>query len=475
MRFLVSCSDNGSIKEVVCNKLCDTSVMDAVQPLNISSKLAQGSSGAIEKIVSLKEDTSLFICGRKSGVVELVKSNRIPKSSVAEEQEEDNTKTETETTTEKKDTLEIPKPEFDISEFQVLDKIEGLLDNSRLEPLYKKSKKRSKLVDGLVTLSLLPGSKDTIIAVTRSGMVHFLRIDKQTEKLSVMSSLEVKAPLEFAQLYDLNENAKSYDSYFMAYGGEENLIKIVQIEKDLQKLKQIWEAKNVKNDRLDLRVPVWPMDLRFLKSNIEKSSFKFLAITRYSHLAKYDTNHGRKPFEYIDLLPNREPLTNLELFTQNDTYSLSNWGNINSTDFNEDFGIITTDSKKDVIKFNHKGRMLGKIGRGDISGYASFISVTNNQKDQYLLEGGFDGYLRVFEPTSNKRIIKCYVNSKIESIIMLDDDEIFIPGKDDLSSKKKAAKKASLKRQLSPEEDEIDAEDLWNKLDSKTSKKKSKN
>lgn len=49
--------------------------------------------------------------------------------------------------------------------------------------------------------------------------------------------------------------------------------------------KQIFIAKNVKNDRNNLRVPVWITDIQFLPDN-ESGSFRILAVTKYSGVSE---------------------------------------------------------------------------------------------------------------------------------------------------------------------------------------------
>ena len=284
--------------------------------------------------------------------------------------------------------------------------------------------------------------------------------------LEKVNTFEVKAPLEFVQLYDLD---KTSTSYVFAYGGEENLIKLVELDSEFQNLKQIWEAKNVKNDRLDMRVPVWPTSVKFLKPFPEKSqekdslNYQFITVTHWSHLGKYKTVHGRKPLEYIDLLPNREPLTDLQISST--TAEVTANGNLESDDLN-DFTFITRDTKKDVIKFNSTGRLIKKYGKGDIVGATSFTAV---YQKKYLLQGGLDRYLRVFDLETSQLLVKVYIGGKVNFVTMMDENDIALPGRDangvKLSEKDK-------KKRARREEMEEDAEQLWNRLESSNKKLK---
>lgn len=456
MRLLVSCVDSGSIKEVLCNIGTDTSVQTALQPFHVAPHLAGGLKAHVDRMWMVSKDE--VILARNSGVIELVK---ISKHAKQYEDLQVDPKEESKNENDLSDAL----PAFNISEFEVTSSVSNLLDDAKLELLSGKSVKRTKLVDGFVTLCPIKKdpSNNIYVAGTRSGLMHVIEKGKD-EKLTKVASLEVKAPVEFFQLYDLEDTDN--DKIIFAYGGEENLIKLVEIEPDFKSLKQIWEAKNVKNDRLDMRVPVWPMALKFLEpcpneTDKDKLNYQFAAITRWSHLIKYSTQHGRKPFAQIDLLPNREPLSQMEVFDTNGKNVTSSFGNFQSGTFDE-LNLITADYKKNVFKFDSNGRMLGKVGRDDITGSSTYIRVHDGK---YLLQGGLDRYVRIFDIKTKKMLVKTYVGSRINFIIMLDDAEIEMP----LSPSAKAAKEKQ-KRKVTELED--DAEELWNQLEGKTSASK---
>lgn len=446
MRLLVSCQDSGSLKEVVCNLGVNTSIQDAEQPLHLETNLAQNLSNCIDLFHVINDRT--IILARNNGNVELVSCELLDKYT---SEEIETARSEAEASKDSSKLL----TNFQFTKFDVIDTISKLLDSKKLEPLFEKSKKRTKLTDGFVSLSPLPGQNSTFILATKSGYVHIIQI-KKNSKLVKLQSHEIKAPLEFAQLYD---GPVKGGKFVFAYGGEENLIKLVEMSSNFKKLEQIWEAKNVPNDRIDLRVPVWPMAVRFLKSNEEatldkdKLNYQFVAITRWSHLGIYKTQHGRKPLHYIDLLPKREPLTGLSMIGQ-----ISDLQNLLSDNINE-FSFVTMDTKKDVLKFNEKGRLIGKFGKGEIVGMSNYIQCVN---DKYLIQGGADRYLRVFDLKSTKLLVKIYMGSKINYIKMVDDHVI-----DRAQLPKPVSKKSERKRQMM-EETEQDVEELWSKLENRS-------
>lgn len=435
MRLLVSCADSGSLKEIICNAGTDTSKLTAPQPLHVGTFLSQGLNSAIDKIELVSEEYLLL--ARTNGSIELIKITRHPREKSQDDQK---------SVTGPEEVL----PEFEVSNFERRSVMEALTDESRLEPLYANSKRRVKLRDGFVSLQRFPNSKNTFLAATKSGLIHVIELDLETEEITKRNTLEVRAPLEFAQLNDLGTGL--FDGkYIVGYGGEENLVKLIAVDPDFSKFTQIWEAKNVKNDKLDLRVPVWPTGLKFIEKyntkvpEEEKINFQFVTVTHWSHLGLYRTQHGRKPLQFRDLLPNREPLTLLELIGDN----VTPLGNLDTSDF-KNFALVTADTKHNVFKFKVDGQLSSKFGKGDITGASSFIGI---QKQKYLLQGGLDRYARVFELSSSKTLAKVYVGSRVNFLKVVDEDEVI---------DKKETENSTEKRGLELEED---AEALWDQLD----------
>lgn len=432
MRLLASCVDNGSLKEIVCNVGTDTSKKTGIQPLSVTTSLAEGLKASIDTACRCGQDRILI--GRSNGTLEMVEITPVAKEEGTETQSAD----------------------FQVSKFEVLNSVAGLLNDSILEPLYEKSKKRVKLKDAFVTISELPGLKNSYFVVTRSGLVSIAKWDITERKIDIINTLKVKAPLDFAQLYDLDQAVDAKDFVF-AYGGEENLVKLVQLKRDFSSLSQIWEAKNVKNDKLDLRVPVWPVALKFLKpyesGNVDNSklNYQFVVVTHWSHLGLYRTQHGRKPLVYKELSAHKEPLSHLQLVGSR----VSPQGNAAVNEF-EDFELVTSDTKHNVYQFTTKGKLRRKYGKSDITGATSFLGI-HNQK--YLLQGGLDRYVRVFDLELGTRVAKVYLGSKTTFMYVLDDSQIGVADSQSSVGGKRKHKEEN------ESEQEANNDKLWEELD----------
>eukprot|EP00960_Hanusia_phi_P032543 749910-Hanusia_phi.AAC.3 len=74
----------------------------------------------------------------------------------------------------------------------------------------------------------------------------------------------------------------------IAYGGQENELQVY----DLQSQTVTWKAKNVPENKLRLRLPVWVTDLQYLSSEDEN---KIVICTAYGQIRLYDIRAQRRP------------------------------------------------------------------------------------------------------------------------------------------------------------------------------------
>lgn len=421
--------DSGSLKELVFNKGTNTSVQTALQPFHTGVHLSQGLSNRIDKFYKLSE-TQLLLA-RHNGAIELVSMKKSAK-----------------------EVDEAKEPKYDVTEFEVKDIISGLFDQPVLDELISKSKKRSRMEDHFVELYPLKlAKKPLFLAATKSGNLIIVEIDLKAAKIGKMASHKVKAPVEFVTHYDLEKT----DNFILAYGGEENLVKLVELSSDFKVISDVWAAKNVPFDSIGLRVPSWDVALRFLKS--EKTGvFKFITITKYAHYRKYSTDvEDFRPLQSINMLPKGEQLCSCKIIS-----NTSPLGNFKGTNF-EELEFFAADNRRDVYHFNGKGRLLRKMGKGDITGYASHIDVAN----EYLLQGGLDRYVRVFDLSDHTLLAKIFIGGKVSDVLLLEDGDLQLP----LTEKElKKQKKKEAKRKILEAEESSQNEDIWSKLESKKRK-----
>jgi len=92
-----------------------------------------------------------------------------------------------------------------------------------------------------------------------------------------------------------------------ATGGKENELKLWNWENPDT---PIFQAKNVRNDWLNLRVPVWVLGAQFLSND------KIVSCTGYNQVRVYDTKVQRRPV--IDMIFGEQPITAISLSHQKD-------------------------------------------------------------------------------------------------------------------------------------------------------------
>jgi len=73
---------------------------------------------------------------------------------------------------------------------------------------------------------------------------------------------------------------------------------------DTEKGCQIWKAKNLPNDELDLAIPIWDTDAAM------KGPSQIATCTAYGELRAYDTKQKR-PLHHISEISNGIPLSNI--------------------------------------------------------------------------------------------------------------------------------------------------------------------
>ncbi|KAL6942265.1 hypothetical protein ACO0QE_003434 [Hanseniaspora vineae] len=487
MKAVVS-TDDGSVKQFVFNKGTDTSVLESLKPFYSETLFRKPTEKKVVKIHILDSSTSNLdqITGKKivlfqnDGSIELraventtfdnesfIESSDVASANKSKENEKDTAK--------KTPAFAQPIPQaFDIlklADAKPLDVITGMFDATRLEEVQKKSKKRSHIHDEFVSVQTLNHTENETFCIgTKSGLIHIIQVEN--DKFKFIASHEVRAPMDFLQYNDVTKNTTSESSHVLAYGGEENLIKLIQISSDLKSMDQVWEAKNVKNDKLDLKVPIWPMSVVFTPTNDTqdetKLNLEFLEITKTGFIRHYKTQHGRKPLDSIDIIHDRPSqrqqwpsILRAQLFQSNIT------PNGNSTsNFDDTSRIVLADSSKNLLQIDTiKGSLKGKYGHRDIYGVTSCI---RNFENKYLVCGGIDGYLRIYDAHTRKRLAKVYCKHKVLECIIEDDAEV-----DTVESLKKA-KKLLKKRKLTQEEEDQENEKLWNNLESQGSSKKVK-
>ncbi|ODV84505.1 hypothetical protein CANARDRAFT_213391 [[Candida] arabinofermentans NRRL YB-2248] len=201
-----------------------------------------------------------------------------------------------------------------------------------------------------------------------------------------------------------------------AYGGLENDLKVIQLDYTTFKYTTLHKAKNVSNNKLDLREPIWISKIIF--NNITK----IIIITNHGQLRTYNFEKSRKPLHSFKISPNIPKLNTLCQLNENE--------------------VIISDNSTTIGKYDiNDGKLLGKF-IGSV-GSIQCLKI----KDNLLITGGLDRYLRCFDLSSRKCIVKVFLGTQINDVLMLEDDVVEV------------AEPVVV--------EESDEEEIWEKLDSK--------
>lgn len=375
MKVLLAADDSGSLKEVICKRGTDTSVQAATQPESINTVCEGSRQTKIQQFIIFK---NYLIAARSQGSICF----------------------------------------YD-------------LDNEyALVKTFEKCSASPK--DSFISLL---ESFGLIYACTEAGVVSVINpanLNGEAKHLSV----NIKAPVSTFISHPLQRGV-------FAYGGKENDVKIVSLFENVKdeelarnlKEKVLFQAKNVKNDQLDLRVPIWVSKLIFIDATVKRGSWSLIAVTRYGQIRLYNTLHGRKPVSNIKI--SEKPLVTLA----------------NTSEPSE---VICSDTHTTTLRFNiKKGLLLGKYkgAVGSIQALHTFL------EGDLLATGGLDRYLRVFDLDSREQVAKVYVGSQISCVQVIEDDE---------EEEEVQEKQSKRKRE---EESESDVEEMWNQLDANSKPK----
>ncbi|KAG7705172.1 hypothetical protein KL948_003667 [Ogataea haglerorum] len=225
-----------------------------------------------------------------------------------------------------------------------------------------------------------------------------------------------------------------------AYGGKETDLTVIKLDT----MEVVFKGKNVPNNNLDLREPIWISKVAFATdAQDEPDVYKLVTVTRYGHVRYYDSTKGRRPVL---------------------NYKLSDKPLITMAKLN-DSEIVCSDTHVTTAKFNFKnGSMLGKF-QGAV-GSIKAVHVLNN----VLATGGLDRYVRCFELGSRNTIAKVYMGTQISDVCLVEADEE--QPEEKLQEAKPKAKEQEGLEQKSEDDESSDEEEMWQKLQTSLAEKR---
>lgn len=223
----------------------------------------------------------------------------------------------------------------------------------------------------------------------------------------------------------------------IATGGKETDLKIWNIN---ELGKSVFEAKNVRNDWLNLRVPIWVLGAEFIPE-----SDKIVTCTGHHQVRVYDPKVQRRPV--MDMTFDEYPITAISLCSSNESHAI----------------IGNSQGKMATIDLR-KGKVVNIF-----KGFAGSIRDIKCHKKQPLVAScGLDRYVRIHDYQTKELKQKFYLKSRLNCLLFMDDDESKLTEDLDVDEIPLCT------NDNDNNNDTIDDEDIWNKLEVVKVKTKSK-
>jgi ribosome biogenesis protein NSA1 len=226
------------------------------------------------------------------------------------------------------------------------------------------------------------------IGFTKSGDVKLWKIDDhQNEEDLVVNELfsfSLKSPLECC--------STCYGG--VAFGGKENDLQIY----DNNTGNLVWKAKNVPNDKLNLRVPIWITVIHFLRPEIDDihTSCHIATGTGYKQVRIYDTKASNHPIHSYNV-GEQFRVTSLQSIEE------GNYLYIGDTSG----GLVLWDMRMGRRLYTLKGG-LGCIKNIQLSPSGDFLATV-----------GLDRMLYLYKTKTNKLYEKMYMKSRLNCSLFL--------------------------------------------------------
>ncbi|KAK7205560.1 hypothetical protein BZA70DRAFT_278397 [Myxozyma melibiosi] len=187
-------------------------------------------------------------------------------------------------------------------------------------------------------------------------------------------------------------------------------------------LHKLWRAKNVKNDELELRVPVWISDIRFLDCDraVDAQSlndFRVAVTTRFGHIRLYETSKSRRPLVNVEV--GEHPLVALAPTAKEnevvfcDTHAVTAKFDVTTGRKNSHFSGSTGSTLcLDTLLPSKIKEEEEEEGDGAAPSTSADVGL--------LATGGLDRYLHVYNLETRQLVGKVYVGTKLSAISIVD-------------------------------------------------------
>ncbi|RLN50033.1 hypothetical protein BBJ29_002765 [Phytophthora kernoviae] len=216
------------------------------------------------------------------------------------------------------------------------------------------------------------------------------------------TSFNVGADLEKMQLEPTQQTV-------IGLGGKEHDLNLWSLETQ----QMLFKAKNVTHNNLDMRVPVWVKDLRFLSSG-SSNGHRVVVGTGHRHIRIYDSNTKRRPVQQLDSFGENPVQSICVSPDETRVYVGDTAGNLDILD---------------LRTLKHMGRCTGPVG--------SIRDIACHPTLPYIAAVGLDRMVHVFDVNTRNYRHTIYAKQRLNSVLFCADGVKDMPTVDDEPARKK--------------------------------------
>ena len=276
-------------------------------------------------------------------------------------------------------------------------------------------------------------SASNILVGENTGAVSVLNVSKKS-----VSRLEESAR-GFTAAKPV-EAMRVYQQEFYAIGGNERSLKVY----DVSTGKQRWKSKNVPNDFLSLRVPIYVSDLRVLKDG-----HRVLTATAHGQIRLYDMRSD-----------NCRPVMEIKNEYKNNGAArvvMEGWKSICVDSTEQKFVAGDRAGNMAIYELRQGMRRLGKFKDGVAGG--SIRDLECHPTRPYVASVGLDRYLRIHDMNTRRLVSKMYLRQRLNAVLFNGDSSVVVESVEDDDDDDEV---------LSKEKDGEEEDSVWASLDRNT-------
>jgi len=270
--------------------------------------------------------------------------------------------------------------------------------------------------------------QDTLITCTGTGMVRYTRSD-MTRTFQVLKTPPADSGINSMKVHPT-------DMHIFATGGEELDLSIWHVGKDGTDgvLEPVWKAKNVPNDNLDLRVPVWITSLTWigpdrvpiheqkqrgpLEEQLKGLACQIAVGTGYGQVRFYDVcGEQKRPLLNQVVTVDRKPVRSIATARHQDKYVCVVGDTIGT--------VLVVDMTN--------GTTLSSLHPTAGGSVSSLLTLpTTVEIDRFIATGSIDRFVRVYDlqESKPKMVAKVYLKQRVTGLASIGPIEFDMDGQD---------------------------------------------